>query len=122
MKIPKPTTADRDRFASFVPVAEEVEVKPMFGNLGAFVSGNMFMGLFGADVGVKLPPADCEKLLVEPGARPFGPEERPMSGYVTLPAEWSARTAHPWVATAYATAAALPPKKAKPRAAKKKPA
>jgi len=26
----------------------------MFGNLGAFVNGNMFMGLFGADVGVKL--------------------------------------------------------------------
>ncbi len=30
----------------------------MFGNLGAFVNGNMFMGLFGADIGLKLAPAD----------------------------------------------------------------
>ena len=27
----------------------------MFGNLGAFVDGNTFMSLFGADVGLKLP-------------------------------------------------------------------
>jgi TfoX/Sxy family transcriptional regulator of competence genes len=122
VKIPKPTDADRERFASFVPVAEDVEVKPMFGNLGAFVRGNMFMGLFGADIGVKLPPADCERLLAQPGAGPFGPEERPMSGYVTLPAEWTGRTARRWVTTAYDAAAALPPKKVKPRATKKKPA
>ena len=122
MKIPKPTDADRDRFASFVPSAEEVEVKPMFGNLGAFVRGNMFMGLFGADIGVKLPPADCEKLLAEPGAGSFGPAERPMGGYVALPSKWSASTARTWIDTAYATAAALPPKKVKPRGPKKKPA
>ena len=30
----------------------------MFGNLGAFVNGNMFMGLFGADIGVKLAEGD----------------------------------------------------------------
>ena len=40
----------------------------MFGNLGAFVNGNMFMGLFGADVGLKLPDADREALLREDGA------------------------------------------------------
>ncbi|MEP6665575.1 MAG: TfoX/Sxy family protein [Nocardioidaceae bacterium] len=122
MKIPKPTEADRDRFASLVPAAEDVEVKPMFGNLGAFVRGNMFMGLFGADVGLKLPTADCERLLGEPGAGPFGPAERPMGGYVTLPPKWSASTARAWIATAYITAAALPPKKVKQRGAKRKPA
>ena len=31
-----------------------VEVKPMFGQLGAFVNGNMFAGLFGSSIGVKL--------------------------------------------------------------------
>ena len=30
----------------------------MFGNLGAFVNGNMFMGLFGSQVGVKLAETD----------------------------------------------------------------
>ena len=55
MQIPKPAEADRERFAGLVPEAPDVEVKPMFGNLGAFVHGNMFMGLFGPDIGVKLP-------------------------------------------------------------------
>ncbi len=114
MKIPKPTEADRERFTALVPDAPGVEVKPMFGNLGAFVNGNMFMGLYGAQVGVKLPDEDRARLLAEPGAGPFGPEERPMGGYVTLPATWSAPEAAPWVAAARAAAAALPPKPPKP--------
>ncbi|MCJ7712044.1 MAG: TfoX/Sxy family protein, partial [Chloroflexi bacterium] len=85
MQIPKPTEADKDRFRSLVPDDPRVEVKAMFGNLGAFVQGNMFMGLFGADIGVKLDPADAERLSAIEGARPFGPPERPMGGYVTLP-------------------------------------
>ena len=55
--MPKPTEADRERFTALVPEAPDVVVKPMFGNLGAFVNGNMFMGLFGSDVGVKLAAA-----------------------------------------------------------------
>jgi hypothetical protein len=51
MKIPKPSDDDRARFRSLVPEDTGVEVKPMFGNLGAFVNGNMFMGLFGPEVG-----------------------------------------------------------------------
>ncbi len=82
----------------------------MFGNLGAFVNGNMFMGLLGADVGVKLPDEYRARLLAEPRTGPFGPEERPMAGYFTLPAGWSARQAEPWVATAHAAAAALRPR------------
>ena len=35
-----------------------VQVTPMFGNVAAFVNGNMFMGVFGADIGVKLSEAD----------------------------------------------------------------
>jgi TfoX/Sxy family transcriptional regulator of competence genes len=116
MKIPKPTEADRDRFAGLVPEAPGVEVKPMFGNLGAFVNGNMFMGLFGSDVGVKLAEDDRQRLLAEPGAGPFGPEERPMAGYVTLPAEWPAEAARDWVGKSLAHVAALPPKKPKPTA------
>ena len=117
MKMPKPTDADRERFRALIPDAPDVEVKPMFGNLGAFVNGNMFMGLFGADVGVKLPDDDREALLAEPGAGPFGPEERPMAGYVTLPADWSVSDAGRWIATAYATATALPAKQPKKKQA-----
>jgi hypothetical protein len=55
MQIPKPSEADKERFHRLVPADPRVETKPMFGNLAAFVNGNMFMGLFGADVGVKCP-------------------------------------------------------------------
>lgn len=111
MQMPKPTDADRARFTDLVPQREGVEVKPMFGNLGAFVQGNMFMGLFGSDVGVKLPPDAQEELLAQPGAGPFGPAERPMGGYVTLPDAWSADVAAPWIERSLAHVAALPPKK-----------
>ena len=118
MQIPRPTDADRKRFRSLVPEAPGVETKPMFGNLGAYVNGNMFMGLFGADVGVKLPAGDREALLEQPGAGPFGPAERPMGGYVPLPADWSARTAKRWIDAALANAAAVPPKQPKAKKAK----
>ena len=111
MQIPKPTAADIERFRSAVPDDPRVEVKPMFGNLGAFVNGNMFMGLFGADIGVKLASGDAEALLAVEGAGPFGPAERPLGGYVTLP---SALVGTPegdrWTAVALGHVAALPPK------------
>lgn len=109
MKIPKPAEADRERFTSLVPEARGVEVKPMFGNLGAFVNGNMF----GSDVGIKLPEDDQQRLLAEPGAGPFGPQERPMGGYVTIPADWPAGTADDWIGKSLAYVAGLPPKKTK---------
>jgi len=120
MEMPKPSDDDKARFTALVPDAPGVEVKPMFGNLGAFVNGNMFMGVFGADVGLKLAEADRDALLAQPGAGPFGPSERPMSGYVTLPAAWSARKATPWITKALDHVAALPPKQPKKKAVKKK--
>jgi hypothetical protein len=51
MKLPKPTDDDRALVAILVPTGDKIQVKPMFGNLGAFVDGNMFMGLFGSDIG-----------------------------------------------------------------------
>jgi TfoX/Sxy family transcriptional regulator of competence genes len=112
MKIPKPTEADKDFFRSLAPDDPRVELKPMFGNLGAFVNGNMFMGLFGQDVGVKLPDDDRKLLLAEHGAGPFGPEDRPMNGYVTLPAAWRATpdAAHPWIMKSLEHVGALPAK------------
>jgi hypothetical protein len=84
----------------------------MFGNLGAFVNGNMFMGIFGADVGVKLESAD-QQALRELGGQAFGPAERPMSGYVSLPPKFTATTARPWVDRSIAYVSGLPPKAAK---------
>ena len=117
MKIPKPSQADKDYFSSIVPEAAGVELKPMFGNLAAFVNGNMFIGLFGADVGVRLSEEEREELAGVPGAGRFGPPERPMKEYVTLPQRWRdepASTAE-WVDRALAYTGSLPPKTKKSR-------
>ena len=119
MEIPRPTEADVEFFRSTVPDEPGIEVRPMFGNLGAFVNGNMFSGLFGSDVGVKVSDADRTQLEQVDGTGPYGPSERPMSGWTTLPASWRR---HPeqvteWMGRAYAHVSTLPPKK--PKAAKK---
>ena len=120
MQMPKPTEAEKDRFRSLVPDDPLVEVKPMFGNLGAFVNGNMFMGLFGADIGLKLGPSDASDLLAVEGAGPFGPAERPMGGYVTLPVSFvGTPDADPWVKRALDHVGSLPPKQAKAKAGAK---
>jgi TfoX/Sxy family transcriptional regulator of competence genes len=116
MQMPKPTDEDKEFFRSLVPEAPEVEVKPMFGNLGAFVNGNMFAGLFGSSVGVKLAPADLAELSEVDGAGPFGPAERPMGGYLSLPASYTSEQAALWVEKARDFVATLPPKVKKKKA------
>jgi len=122
MEIPKPTEADKEFFRSVLPEDPEVEVKPMFGNLGAFVHGNMFAGLFGPAIGVRLAESDHAELAAVDGSGPFGPAERPMGGYVSLPPAWRDRPelAAAWVSRALAFVSAMPAKKAKPKAAKPK--
>jgi hypothetical protein len=114
MQIPKPSEADLSRFRSLVPDDPRVVVKPMFGNVGAFVNGNMFMGLFGSDIGVKLPAAEQERLRGLGGGA-FGPAERPMGGYTTIPPGLPAARTRRTVAAALDFVAALAPKQAKPR-------
>ncbi|XAS68106.1 TfoX/Sxy family protein [Micrococcaceae bacterium Sec5.7] len=119
MEMPKASDADKDHFRSVMPDRPEVVIKPMFGNLGAFVNGNMFAGLFGPTIGVKLAEADREMLESAERTIPFGPAERPMGGYTGLPEIWNAEgdgdeaRARAWVAKAFEHVAGLPPKAAK---------
>ena len=118
MHVPKPTDADKVRFRDLIPHEPGVEVKAMFGNLGAFVNGNMFAGLFGPLIGIKLADHDRQELAAA-GAGPFGPPERPMGGYLTLP---PAVLAHPddaaaWIHRALDHVATMPPKASKQRKA-----
>jgi TfoX/Sxy family transcriptional regulator of competence genes len=88
----------------------------MFGNLGAFVSGNMFAGLFGPTLGVRLSAADRTEIEAKELTVPFGPAERPMREYVGLPEAWQNDddSTGSWVAKAYSYVAGLPPKAPKP--------
>ena len=60
----------------------------MFGQLSAFVNGNMFMGIFGDDVILRLPEAERNEV-IGAGGGPFEPMAgRPMKEYVMLPTAW----------------------------------
>ena len=128
MEMPKASDADKERFRSAIPDHPDVVVKPMFGNLGAFVNGNMFAGLFGPVIGVKLDEAHRVELESTERTVPFGPAERPMAGYSGLPEVWNAEgdgddaRVRAWVEKAFEHAATLPakePKARKPKAAGK---
>lgn len=71
--MPKADESSREFFTSMVPDGPSVTVRPMFGNLAAFVNGNMFLCLLGADIAVRLPEAEREGLLREDGAALFEP-------------------------------------------------
>jgi len=121
MEIPKPTEEDKEFFLGLIPGDPDVEVKPMFGNLGAFVHGNMFAGLFGPAVGVRVDDTARAELETVDGTGPFGPAERPMGGYTSLPTAWRAtpEVAASWVERALTHVSTLPPKVKKPKAARK---
>ena len=86
MPFPRPDDDSIAFFRSIVPDDDRVQVRPMFGHLGAFVNGNMFIGIFGSDVFVRLMEEDRTELLAEDGAST--PEPMPgrrMREYVTIP-------------------------------------
>jgi TfoX/Sxy family transcriptional regulator of competence genes len=120
VEIPKPSEDDKRFFRSLIADDPEVEIKPMFGNLGAFVHGNMFAGLFGPAVGVRLAAPDASELAAIDGSGPFGPDGHAMAGYISLPAAWrdDPSLASNWVERAHDHVASLPPKTKQPKAAK----
>lgn len=90
--MPKPGAEALAAFEAAVPDAPGVAKRPMFGNRAAFVNGNMFMGLFGDGLFVRLPEERLQALLAG-GGRPFEPMPgRAMKGYAYLPEGWMART------------------------------
>ena len=115
MEIPKPSEEDKEYFRAIVPEDPRVEVKPMFGNVAAFVNGNMFMGLFGPDVGLRLAEPARAELEAMAGAGPFGPAGRPMGQYVTMPAAWRDQPdiTGTWVQRSLDHVAAMPAKQKK---------
>lgn len=110
MQMPKHSDEAKARFRGLISQAPGVEVKPMFGSLGAFINGNMFAGLFGDDVGVKLDAAGLAELASLPGNGPFGPPGRPMGGYLALPADLDADALTAWADRARDHVATFPPK------------
>ena len=122
-RMPKPSDQAKAAFTKLVPDGPAVTLRPMFGNLAAFVNGNMFAGLFGEDLFVRLPEDESDKVRKQ-GGRDFAPMAgRPMKGYVTVPGTWRDKPAavKGWIATALEVTGKMPAKvpAAKKAAAKK---
>ena len=120
MTLPKPSEQAKAAFQKLLPADPAVTTRPMFGNLSAFVNGNMFSGLFGDDLFVRVSDEDQAKLRKQ-GGKPFEVMlGRAMTGYVILPGGWQKKSdaARDWIVTALKYSRALPPKKAKATAAK----
>jgi TfoX N-terminal domain len=115
MQMPRHSDEAKHHFRSLISEAPGVEVKPMFGSLGAFVHGNMFAGLFGEDIGVKLDETGMTELGAMDGTGPFGPAERPMSGWLSLPARMDDADKSRWTDRAREHLASMPPKVRRPK-------
>ena len=114
LKSSKATQDDKDAFRALVPGDARVHVKAMFGGLGAFAGTQMFMGLYGDSLMVRLSEAHRADVMAE-GGSVFEPMPgRPMREYVTLP-YWrdDPGRARPIVARSMEYALSVPPKAAR---------
>ena len=118
MPMPRPDQESRDFFEAALPHDPRVAARPMFGNLAGFVNGNMFMGLYGDDLFVRLSEEDRVELLGEAGASEFEPMKgRPMKEYVLLPREWrdNPDNVGNWVSRSLSWTGEMPAKKPRKR-------
>ena len=116
MKMPRPSDKAKEVFSALVPGDPTITLRPMFGNLAAFVNGNMFAGLFGEGMFVRLPDTEAAAV-IENGGTPFEPVAgRRMAGYVMVPAGWQKNTesVKPLVTRALKLTRAMPAKAKKP--------
>lgn len=114
MKMPSADPATVTTFESLVPKGENVTVRKVFGQPAAFVNGNMFFGVFGDRVFVRLGEKAVEEARRSVRVEPFEPMEgRPMTGYAVLPKPLlrDRAKASAWVGRAQKFAQALPPKR-----------
>jgi TfoX/Sxy family transcriptional regulator of competence genes len=114
LKIPRADSRSESFFRSMVPKGANITTRPMFGNVAAFLNGNLFMGLYGNDFLLRLPEKDVVALIEGEGASRFEPMKgRPMKGYVLVPRSWRKETGtlQKWIARSMELAGGLPPKR-----------
>jgi TfoX/Sxy family transcriptional regulator of competence genes len=117
-KMPRATKESEALLRSLIPQGKDVTLRPMFGNMSAFVKGNMFMGVFGEDFLVRLQESDRAELLKVEGTAIFEPMKgRQMKEYVVVPRSWRSDPSKikPWVTRSLDWSSKLPQKKPKKR-------
>src|SRR5437899_9939367 len=113
MKMPKHSEDAKAAFAKLVPDEPAVTLRPMFGQMSAFVNGNMFCGIFGEELMVRLPEDEIAKVKKQ-GGRDFEPMAgHKMGGYVVVPGDWRAKPPHALIKRALEVTRMMPAKKPK---------
>lgn len=84
--------------------------KKMFGGLAFFIDGNMFVGVAGHDLMVRVGPQAYADALARPHARAMDITGKPMKGYVMVapPGHADATDLATWIELARSFAATLP--------------
>ncbi len=116
MNISRSDEDSKEFLRSVLPDDPRITIRPMFGNISAFVNGNMFAGLFGNELFVRLSDEGRRELLEKKGASLLEPMKgKPMKEYIVLPKAWrnQQETVRQWIARSLDWTSKLPPKKAK---------
>lgn len=87
MKFAKADQKTNEFFNLISPVAsQEVEARKMFGFPCRFINGQMFMGVYGKQIIIRLPETEREKFLKQYDSEIFSPVPgRTMKEYVVVP-------------------------------------
>ena len=112
--MPRADEKSKEFFRSVLPDDPRITVRLMFGNISGFVNGNMFAGVFGDDLFVRLSEEKHEELLGNEDAHLLEPMKgRPMKEYVVIPRTWlkQTETLRKWIALSLDFTSSLPPKK-----------
>ena len=113
MKLPSADPGAVQRFSELTPTGPGITVKKVFGQPAAFINGNMFFGVFGPNLFLRLSAEQREEASRSFRAQPFEPMKgRPMTEYICLPTGilGDKALARTWVERGLAHASALAPK------------
>lgn len=124
MIMPRSSPEAVSLFEESTPAGSDIVQKKMFGYPSCFVNGNLFLGLHGDDIILRLGPHRIEQFIQEEGARHFEPMPgRPMKEYAVVPeaVRDDGKRLTAYIADALAYARTLPPKESKPRAKRVRP-
>jgi TfoX/Sxy family transcriptional regulator of competence genes len=99
------------------PLDIELRFKPMFGGIGAYAHGRMFLSLSDVGLALKLGESERQELLRVKGAKPlqYEPDSPPSKSYVVLPDTMlsDAKTLQAWLARSAAFVRTQEPKRKK---------
>lgn len=115
----KPSTATLEAFSRVFPHDDPRAVRrPMFGMDSGVVNGNLFSGVFGEGITLRLTEERVQELVARhEGVLPFTPMGRRWKGYaIADAATWAGKSElASWVLEALDHTASLPPKTKKPK-------